>query len=132
LASQSELIFEPSTHTSVYLIVSSHTSVYSMASPYFLSIFFFITSFVIFRAFSTSLVDFLIFCINLFTCETLSINLSSSLWIFGYLFIFTKNKDFPMLECCLLLWANSVIRSYSASHFINSWCTIRDIILFPD
>ena len=132
MASQSELIFEPSTHTSVYLIVSSHTSVYSMASPYFLSIFFFITSFVIFRALLTSFAAFLIFCINLFTCETLSINLSSSLWIFRYLFIFTKNKDFPILECYLLLWANSVIRSYLASHFINSWCTIRDIILFPD
>ena len=73
LASQSKLIFEPSTHTKFF-------SVYLMAFSHFLSIFFFITLFIFFSALSTSFTVFLIFDINSSTSRTLSVDFSLSLY----------------------------------------------------
>ena len=102
LVGRSELMFEPSTHT-------RSPSLYSMAYPCFSPTFLFITLFIFLRAFSTSLAASLILWTNSSTSGTLSVDFSPSPWTFGCLPRFTKNGDFPVLEYCLSLYANSAI-----------------------
>ena len=104
LASRSELMFVPSTHT-------RSPSLYSMTPSRLVSAFLFITSFVFLRASSTSLLASLILWTNSSTSGIFSIDAFPCLWMFGCLPRFTNNGDFPVLECCLLLCTNLVVLS---------------------